>query len=289
MKFPLIILGALAFVVLSLFLYSWYRLRVMVVNHIPPDPALPSDYQLENEEHEFTSSDGLKLSGWYIPTPDAKAVVILLHGYGSPRGGKPHMLAHAKYLNEAGYSTFLYDGRGFGESEGNKITLGVDEWKDAEAAYDFVKSLPQNKNRKVGFLGVSLGGVISIITAGKTGKGDFVIAATPYASLDREFRFQIRREGFPSFTLPLLRLAAQIELGKNYDKHSAEAMVKRIRAPLLIISAKEDSEVNPEDPKYLFELANSQKELWEAETGHDVFSNNPGEFRKRVLDFLNAI
>lgn len=286
LKALLVITGFLASVILTLFLYSWHRLRAYVINHVPTDSALPSDYQLEYEEHEFTSSDGLRLSGWYIPKDDAKAVVILLHGYGSPKGGKPHMLGQAKYLYDAGHSSFLLDLRGFGESEGRRIALGVNEWKDVEAAYDFIKSLPGNRNKKVGFLGISLGAYTSIVTAGKTQKGDFVIASTPYASLESIFKNQIERDGFPAALFPLLDLAASIELGKGYDQYSAEAMVKRIKAPLLIISAKLDKEIDPNDPRKLFELANSPKEIREIESGHDIYSEKPDEFAKSVLDFL---
>lgn len=285
MKVLVVVLVIIASVAVGLFLYSWYRIRTYVVNRLPPVPGTPSDYQLEYEEHAFFS-DGLKLSAWYIPTDNSDAVVILVHGYSS---GKVSMLGIAKFLNKAGYSTFLYDGRGFAKSEGNKITLGVEEWRDLEVAYDYVKNLPGDKDKKVGYLGVSMGAYIAIVTEGITQKGDFVIAATPYASLENIFRNQIKKEKLPVLLFPFLDLAARIELGRNYDQYSAEKVIGEVKAPLLIISATRDEEVDPNDAGRLFELANVPKEIYEIESGHDVFSEKPDEFTEIVLSFLEEV
>jgi len=142
----------------------------------------------------LTTSDGLKISSWYIPIKNSKAVIILIHGYKKMNEDKIRLLPHAEYLNSAGYSTILIDLRSFGESEGEKMSLGIQEWKDVEAAYDYVKSLSENKNKKIGFYGKSMGGVTAIITNALTGKGDFVIALTPYADFVSLFNFQLKQK-----------------------------------------------------------------------------------------------
>ena len=109
---------------------------------------------------------------------------------------KIRLLPHAEYLNSAGYSTILIDLRSFGKSEGDKTSLGIQEWKDVETAYDYAKSLPENKNKIIGFYGKSMGGVTAIITRALTDKGDFIIALTPYASFGGLFNFQLKQKGY---------------------------------------------------------------------------------------------
>ena len=55
-----------------------------------PRPALggqtPADLGLAYRDVTFPSSDGVTLAGWYIPSRNG-AAVVLLHGAGSTRSG----------------------------------------------------------------------------------------------------------------------------------------------------------------------------------------------------------
>jgi len=281
---------AIALIVLfifGIFIYTWYEFRSKLKLHIDlKNPKLDKDLKLIKKY--LKTSDGLKIASWYLPVKNPKAVVILIDGYKELDEDKTrNTISHAQYLKNAGYSSILIDLRSFGESNGKKITFGVNEWKDAEAAYDFVKSQPENKNKKIGFLGLSMGGVTSIATKEETQKGDFIIASAPYASFKNLFDFRIRKRGLPAFIfLPFLKVAAAFELGFDYEKYSALNMIKKIDVPILITSAKKDLRVNPNDAKTLYDAANKPKEYWEANTSHRIFKDNPREFQKKILDFL---
>lgn len=275
---------------LGIFIYSWYELRSSLkLSVFLKKPILNKGIKLIKKI--ITSSDGMKISTWYVPSKNPKAVVILVHGYNGRKGeneGKASMLKHAKYFNEAKYSTILIDLRSWGKNIGTKVTLGVNEYKDVEAAYDYAKSLPENKGKKIGFLGKSMGGVTSIITKGITGKGDFVIALTPYASFSSLFSFRIKQKGFYSpFFLPFVKLAAFFELGFNYETFAPINLIKKIDVPIFIVAANKDESVSRTDGKYLFDNANFPKEFWQADTAHDIFKENPLEFKKKVLSFLS--
>ncbi|MGH7246099.1 MAG: alpha/beta hydrolase [Candidatus Levyibacteriota bacterium] len=275
---------------LGVFLYTWYRLRNGIYVHTPENTERIKEYKLPVEEKTFTTRDGLTISSWYIPVKNPKAVVILIHGYVEKNGGRGLMLPHADYLYKNGYTTLLINLRTNGKSDGKKVTFGINEWKDVDAAYDFVKSLPKCKGRKIGFMGVSMGGSVAIITAGETGKGDFVIASVPFASLGTMLSYQIKKEKkFVPLFLPLISIASFLEFGMKRKTSSPIALVKNIHVPLLLIGGKYDNDVNPYDAKQLFDKANKPKYLWEADAGHDVFRIHPEEFKKRVLSFLNTI
>ena len=282
----LITVSLLLFIV-GIFVYTWYELHSKLKLHIGlKNPKLSKDLKLIKKY--LKTKDGIRIASWYMPVKNPKAVLILVDGYKEFDEDRVRRFDHAEYLRKAEYSTLLIDLRSFGKSEGNKITFGVNEWKEVETAYDYMKSLAENKNKKIGFLGISMGGVISIITSAITGKGDFIIASTPYANFKSLFDFRIRKRGLPSFMfLFVLRAVALFELGFNYEYYTAINMVKKVRVPILITSAKHDQVVNANDAKYIYDKANAPKEYWQINTSHRAFKDNPLVFQKKILAFLS--
>ena len=63
------------------------------------------------QEVTFATSDDLRLSGWYVPSKNGAAVIVV-HGGGSDRTGS---LPHAELLLRHGYGVLLYDARGRGK------------------------------------------------------------------------------------------------------------------------------------------------------------------------------
>ncbi|MDO8657864.1 MAG: alpha/beta hydrolase [Candidatus Levybacteria bacterium] len=281
----MIIISALF--IFGIFIYAWRESHSKFFLHINlENPKLNKNFKIIQKE--LTTSDGLKIHSWYMPVKSPKAVLILIDGYKEINEDKIRMFDHAQYLRKAGYSTLLIDLRSFGKSSGNKITFGVNEWREVEAAFDYMRSLSENKDKKIGFLGISMGGAISIITKGITGKGDFIIASTPYANFKNLFDFQIKKRGLPSFIfLPFARFAASFGLGFNYEYYTAINLIEKVNVPILITSAKNDLVVNPNDAKKIFEKADAPKEYWQANTSHRIFKDNPKEFQKKILDFLS--
>lgn len=285
LKLSVIFLLLCFFIFLILFGYTWFRLRWYVDMHSTSGKVnLPVDLSPHTEY--VMSSDGLKIAYWYFPVKNAKAVIILVHGYSNP-GGKSLATSHVSYLRDAGYSTVLIDLRAHGESDGHQITLGMTEWKDVSAMTEKMRSLPENQSLKIGLYGVSMGAATSIVTAGTTHQADFVIASVPYKSINSLFEYQIQQQGYPSaIFLPLMKLAAKLEFPANYLNYTPEKNIKNIHVPILILAAAHDKEVKPQDAKDLFNSANQPKEFYEIDSPHDIFWYQPDEFKKRVLDFL---
>lgn len=279
----LIILFIVTTAIISL-LYMWYRLHKAM--SMPSDPinVTPSKHKLKYQIRHFKTADGVSLKGWYIPVKSPKAVVIVIHGYVDT---KATIVDHTKYLHDGGYTTFFIDLRS--DDKKTKYTMGVKEWQDVEAAYEYMKSLPENKDKKIGFFSASMGAATSIVAAGKSGKGDFVIAAVPYANFERLFEQQLRNEKLPLFLLPFLRIAAILEFGLRYHTIAPSNYITRISNPVFLMSAKHDEIVNANDAKQLFDSANSPKHFWEADAHHRIFDEIPDEFASQVLKFLNSL
>jgi len=283
-------IGLLIFLLFLIFtgvtVYTWLRLHKSINQHAKESDELPETYHLPYEKVALTTKDNIKLAAWYIKVPKPKAVIILLHGRSLTKSGKSMMLPLASDLYLNNYSTFLLDMRGYGESEGEKILFGTKEWQDALAVYEYIRK--ENEKIKIGFLGVSLGGVVGLITAGKKQVGNFVIASTPFVSHFSLFSFQVFKENvFPKFLFRwALYVAALIELGFGIFEYNASFFIGKIKVPVFLISAKKDKVVNPKDAWELYEKSNKPNDFWEADSPHDVYGDNKQEFLNRVLNFL---
>src|SRR5438132_7460194 len=67
---------------------------------VPSDESTLAQYPLPVQDVAFTSRDGTRLAGWWVPgNGAAPATVVLLSRYGATRNG---MLPHAQYLHDAG-------------------------------------------------------------------------------------------------------------------------------------------------------------------------------------------
>ena len=99
----------------------------------------------------FEASDGLDLRGWYRPSRNGAAVLVV-HGGSSDRKGS---VAHAEMLARHGYGVLLYDARGRGESDGSENNYGWDWAKDIAGALAFLHA--QDGVERIGALGLSTG------------------------------------------------------------------------------------------------------------------------------------
>ena len=277
-----IVLLLITIIALVIFLYSWYRLNNSMKATSDVSKDTPARYHLTYQTKHFKTNDNISLSGWYIPAEKPKAIIIMVHGY---KDTKATILDHAPFLYEAGYTTFFIDLRP--DRPEINFTMGVKEWRDVEGAFDYIKSLPGNKNKKIGFYSASMGAATAIIAMGKTGKGNFIITSVPYANFQRLFEYQLGVEKLPPFLLPFLRLAAAFEFGWDYDRYSPDHFIAKIKKPIFLMAATHDEKVNFNDAKYLFDLANKPKYFWQADTKHRIFKEKPEEFKKRMLEFLN--
>jgi hypothetical protein len=109
----------------------------------------------------FDTTDGLTLAGWYLPSQNRAAVVVV----NSARGDRSGSVRHAKLLASHGYGVLLYDARGTGESDGSPNGWGW-SWKhDVDAALTFLQRQPDVDPDRLGGLGLSTGADVLIEVA----------------------------------------------------------------------------------------------------------------------------
>ncbi len=100
-----------------------------------PEPELGVPY----EDVAFTTSDGLELEGWYIPSRNGAAVIAFPGRKGPQR--------QARMLARHGYGVLLFDRRGEGESEGDPNIFGWRGERDLDAAVAFLERATRRRPR----------------------------------------------------------------------------------------------------------------------------------------------
>jgi pimeloyl-ACP methyl ester carboxylesterase len=121
----------------------------------------PADEGFDYEVVTLTSPFDVTLSGWYIPSQNG-AAVILLHGYD---GTRLRMLAQARILAGAGYGVLLYDMRGHGESSPVLRSYGWADVVDVDTAVTWLQSRNNIDPDRIGIYGFSLGGQVALRAA----------------------------------------------------------------------------------------------------------------------------
>jgi len=179
----------------------------------------------------FPAADGVRLSGWYVPSRNG-AAIVLVHGGGGDREGT---ILHARMLAKAGYGVLLYDARGRGESAGHENAAGWEWDRDVHGAVSF---LTRRGIDHVGLLGLSTGAEAVVTEAASDKRVDAVVAdglqARTAADASR-LRFGDRISIEPSFAVA--GIAIRLARGETQPRPLIDVVhaVARTR-PLLLIA-----------------------------------------------------
>ena len=229
----------------------------------------PGDIDLVFEKVSLKTADGTKISGWYIPCQEACQTVLFCHGNG---GNMSHRLDTINLLNEMGVNCFLFDYRGYGNSQGKPSEKGT--YMDADAAWDWLTMKKGIEPENIIIFGRSLGGCIAAYLASKTNPAALVLesAFTSYADI-----------GMKCYPYLPVRLFAAFE----YD---TIGYIEKVSCPVLIMHSKGDEIVPYEFGPMLYEAANEQKEFIEIFGCHnDGFLFSGETYRQgweQWLDFI---
>jgi fermentation-respiration switch protein FrsA (DUF1100 family) len=144
---------------LAAFFVAQPVLFAYAVTHVQRAYVPADELGFAHEDVSFTTSDGLRLQGWYVPSRNGAAVVDF--------PGRLGTQAAARMLARHGYGVLLFDRRGEGRSQGGGNLLGWGGDKDIVAAVDWLKKRPDVDPRRIGGIGFSVGGELMLEAAAK--------------------------------------------------------------------------------------------------------------------------
>ena len=208
----------------------------------------PGRISLEFETVYFETPDGVKLSGWFIPNESARGVILFCHGNA---GNISHRLESIQIFHRLGLEVFIFDYRGYGQSEGKPTEHGT--YEDAQAAWRYlIEERLLNPNEVIVF-GRSLGGGVASWLAQSHTPGALILEST-FVSLP-----DIAATLYPYLPVKLLL---------RFEYNTAE-YVSRVDCPLLIIHSRDDEIMPFSHGQRLFQIAKEPKRFLEITGTHN--------------------
>ncbi len=250
----------------------------------------PENLGLHSEALTILTSDSVALQGYAIQanTDTAKATIILVHGIG---GCKEFFLELAASLADAGYASFVFDGRAQGQSGGQYCTYGFFEKQDVKTIVDTL--LRRNPTQKIGIWGHSLGGAIALQALEADKRLQFGIIESTFADLS-QIVFDYKKRYLHGFGVRWISDWALARAGAiaGFDPGMVKPVesAKHIDQPVLIAHGDADHHISVAYGKLLYEqLKSPLKELIIVPGGgHRSFGRkNTDDYRNKVLRFLS--
>jgi uncharacterized protein len=234
------------------------------------------------EDVTFQASDGLDLAGWYRPSRNG-AAIILVHSGSSDRKGS---VAHASMLARRGYGVLLYDARGRGESDGSENNYGWDWGKDVAGAIAFLHERDDVDRARIGALGLSTGADALIEVAAQRNDLAALVADGAAAGSFADWQ-RLRGTGLGTVPGWMMFTTMRVTSG-DPPGPPLEDMVARLHSPTLLISAGEDEE--HEFNVHYDRAANGRVEHWNLPEAHhtQAIHEQPGDYERRVVAHFDA-
>lgn len=240
--------------------------------HVPNLPsreltASPADIGLAYESVFFTTNDGIKLHGWFLPAPGAEKTLLFFHGNA---GNISHRLTSLAIFNDLNLNVFIFDYRGYGRSRGKPSEQGL--YQDAQAAFDYLQKNRAIPLTKTIFFGRSLGGAVATWLAVKHPPQALIIESS-FTSVPN-----LAAELYPF--IPVRWLARL-----RYDTQSH---LKALCSPILIIHSVNDEVVPFKHGKTLFQTAREPKQFLQLIGDHNSgFMTSGRKYINTIKAFLD--
>jgi pimeloyl-ACP methyl ester carboxylesterase len=275
----------------SLFFAIWcynFATQMATPPHRPVG-AVPKDISFPVEAVRFKATDGVQLSGWFLPCPGATRAVVLLHGGRRNRLG---MVSHAKLFRAHGYAVLLYDARGHGESDDAPDPARWHIADDVVGAVDFLRG---RGFQQFGLLGLSQGGVTIASTAGRLHDLCWVVLECTPINVGDIVRNDIGN-ALPGLgwlgglvALPMI----QWKMGVSLKDFALGENAAKFRCPVLVIAGGADDRVRPAEARDLYARITAPKSFWlipgAPHTNFYLYAHTvKADYEKRVLTFIDA-
>ena len=233
----------------------------------------PAGLQLPVERVEIPTEDGIKLVGWVIPArSDSSGLWLLIcHGNAGNLSEFDRPLHYAG-LRQLGLSLLAFDYRGYGESDGVPTEQGL--YRDADAAYRYLRESRGVPAERIVVFGHSLGSAVAIDLASRTPVAGIIVEGALTSAVDRG------QELYPY--IPVRRIAR--------SRFSSIDKVSRITGPKLFLHAAGDDVIPQPHGRRLFEAAQEPKTFVELQGGHgDAFDVDSVQYFGSIAKFLQPL
>jgi len=246
------IIGTALFIVVAVYgsfcLYLFLMQSRMIFYPTGKHVASPADMGFAYESVSLTTSDQVKLHGWFIPVKDERGTVLFFHGNA---GNISHRLDSLKIFHDLNLATLIIDYRGYGSSEGSISEQGT--YRDGEAAWNYLTEIKKIPAGKIIIFGRSLGAAIAAYVAARNKPGGLILESA-FTSVE-----DMGASMYPYMPIRLL---------SRYD-YDTKKTLPAVSCPVMIIHSPYDELINFENGLKLYEIARPPKEMLKIRGGHN--------------------
>jgi uncharacterized protein len=245
----ILVLCVFGYALLLTFLY-FYQSRMLFLPDIPSRVVenLPSVVNLTYEPVELVTSDKVHLDGWFIPAPRERGVILFCHGNA---GNISHRLDSLLLFHKMGFSTLIFDYRGYGNSQGRPTEAGT--YLDVEAAWNYLTHKRSITPSQIVLFGRSLGAAIAVHQATLHPPGALILESSFTSVPD------MAAELYPFLPARLL----------SRLKYNVQQQLQKISCPVLVVHSRDDEIIPFKHGRALYAAANEPKQFLELRGGHN--------------------
>ena len=235
---------------------------------LPPSPAL----RLPVQRVQFFTDDHLKLVAWSIPAePPSEWWLLICHGNAGNLSEFERPLHYAG-LRQLGLNLLAFDYRGYGESEGAPNEAGL--YRDADAAYRYLREDRSVPASRIIIFGHSLGSAVAIDLASRVPSAGLIVEGALTSAVDRG------AELYPY--IPVRWIAA--------SRFSSLDKISRVSVPKLFLHAVRDEVIPLSHGQRVYQKAGEPKRFVELQGDHsDAFEADSARYFGAITEFLKGL
>lgn len=244
--------------------------------------------KMPHADVEITSFDGLKLQGRFFEFAPGAPVEIMFHGY---RGSAERDMSGGVHrCFKVRRSALVVEQRCSRSSEGNTITMGINEYRDCLKWVDFTIDY-LGKDIKIILTGISMGASTVMLAAGEKLPPNVigVLADCGYTSA-KAIMFEVMRKMKlpPKLCYPFVKLGAMLFGHFDLDENAPVEAMKRCTLPVIFFHGEDDDFVPCSMSHENYEACAGRKRLVTVPgAGHGLsYAVQPQRYLQELRDFF---
>jgi len=254
-----------------------------VVTHTARAEVPAPNLGAAHEDVAFTTSDGLRLQGWFVPSRNG-ATVIAFPGRSGPQ-------KHARMLIRHGYGILLFDRRGEGASDGDPNAFGWVGDRDLYAAAAYLRQRPDVDPERIGAIGLSVGGEMLIHAAAHSDAFKAIVSEGASGQSVRDAR--ANGYTFDPYLGGGVNTLATALFTNTLPPPSLKSEVAKIApaAVFFVYGEKGQGGTEAKPNKLFYAAAREPKQLWEVPGAQHTagITTQPEEYERRVTGFFDRV
>ena len=220
----------------------------------------PWEFQADYEELDLVTADGVHFGAWFFRQPGSAQVVVVSPGH---KGQRQALLGVSVGLWRKGFNVVAYSYRGMPGSDRRRVTMGVDEVNELQAAIAFARR--RVKGARIGLLGYSMGAVVSILGGAGEPSIEAFVLDSPFSDLRALLEENVRRLTHlpPGPIVALTGLLFRLRSGHRLSDSSPLAMLGALEPrPLFFIHGGADLTTGVHHSRLLHDRYRGPREIW---------------------------